>query len=210
MVVNLLPAQAHAVGEHMGAERSGAAEGPGNHRSLQAVSGMLMVATYAKLATDSIVALPRSGHVEPIFAGDVVGHKFVGAEAGDFSRESGVVSHRPVERQAAGEIIEAVVLATVEIYLEFLGIVKGAEARLAVGGSEAVIVEVDIDKSGELHLRGGCPHKIALPVEEIRVILPFRIGGGEQGGIAAVSHAVELREATGAITECRARPHEAA
>ena len=104
---------------------------------------MFHVFADAELASDATLA-GRSGLVEPVFTGNIIGHKLVGKEAGDAGRETCGAVHAVGRRQGAEEGLEFVFLLSVEIYFEVLHILRGSESRLAVMGGEVVMIQGDV------------------------------------------------------------------
>ena len=102
---------------------------------------MLVIFAYSQLATYAFLATGAC-LIEPVLAVDVVGHQLVGAEGTTSEGEVGAfVVEFVIELKGSKVGVELIFLLSILIHEERLCVGRGSEACLAVGGSEAVVVD---------------------------------------------------------------------
>ena len=116
-----------------------------HHRGFKPVAGVLVISPYPKL-TAHAVGTGCTCLVEPVLAAYVIGYKFVGEKSRGKERKARTPRCGVAERQSSEICLETVLLLTVEIYLEFLGVHGCAKRGLAVDRSELIVVDGHIAK----------------------------------------------------------------
>ena len=201
LVVDLLALHGHAVGESVAGNLCVALERKRHHTCLQIVACMLHVTSHAEACLAH-----RSRLVHPVFARDVVGHLLVGHEGRSHQLQACVPQSVVAQGQGAEERVELVLLVSVEIDLEAVGHLVGAEGRLAAFGCESVVVHGDVAQETEVPLLvfAECPGQERLVVEEDWVIFALCVQRIEYRGVALVAKSVQLGEVAKSLAQCSA------
>ena len=141
-----------------------------------------MVAAHAQFAAYGApaVAAARTGLVEPVFAGDVVGDELVGTEARSRQRVLGMLAGLTGEMAGSEESLKTVFFLAVEIDLELLGIGGGAEVGTAVVGDELIVVDGDIAKDADAPFVVEAVGHEGLVIEIARVVLTLLVHRTQQ------------------------------
>ena len=188
-VVDVFVHEIDAVGEVVEVYRCVSSQSEVENAHFQPCAGMFVIFSHTELTADGVFAV-GSGFVEPIFARDVVCHKFVGEVSRCKEREIARFVVPVIEGEGAEIGLEFVFFLSVEIHGELLGIVGCAETGASILGGEAVVVHRDIAEESHLHLLAEAQVEVGLIVEILRVIFPLGLKGAEQRTVALVANAV--------------------
>ena len=128
--------------------------------------------------------------VEPVLSLDVVGFLLPGAECRCREAHAACLACLAGEAEGAEEGAEEVALLSVEVYAEVLHVLHRAEAGLAAGGLEAVVVLADVGDGVHGPVLGGRPAGVGLVVQESRLVLALGLQAAQHVLVGLVAHAV--------------------
>ena len=141
------------------------------------------------------------GVVQPVFAADVEGDLFVGAERGGHQTELRAFDPLVVEGSGTEIGVEPVLFVSVEIDGEVMDVVQRAERRLARLGLETVVVEGDVAQGLNVPLVVETVGEKGLIIKESGVVLALGVEAGEDGRVTFVTDAVQLGEPLDGVTQ---------
>ena len=138
--------------------------------------------------------------VQPVLSLDVVGLFLSIAEDGCGEAERSFAKHTG-STNGSEERLELVFLLAVEIDLEALHVLKRSELGLTVSGLEVVVVAIDIDDSVEGPVLCWCPAEIRLIIEEVGLVLAFRLEAAQHVLVGLVAQSIAEGELLLAVTD---------
>ena len=195
---DVLPLPVEAGLQHVARQTGAEAQAGVHYGGTQTVAGVFHIGSYAELFLCGRL-------VQPVFALNVVGLLLPGAERRYL--QSQVCVGIEVARQGGGAEIgaEEILLLSVEIYLEGLGVHHRSEACLAVLRFEVVVVVGDVAYHVEAPAAVGVPGQVGLIVQEVGAVFAVGVHGAEQiaGGLVAHrGHEADIPVAPSHVCTC--------